>query len=116
MAMGMSYQEFWDASPFLVVSYRKAYKLKREAENEMAWLQGLYNYHAFSICLANAFSTNGKRYNYAEKPLDIFPLTEAEKKKREQEEIDKMYKQFEEIAKAQRNKKKAKEQKKQGGD
>ena len=36
--MGMSYEQFWDGHPHLAVAYRKAYKLKREIENEQAWL------------------------------------------------------------------------------
>ena len=39
MAMGMSYTEFWDGPPFLVVVYRKAFRIKREIENEQAWLK-----------------------------------------------------------------------------
>lgn len=89
--MGMTYEQFWDQSPYLVVSYRKAYRLRKEAENEMAWLQGLYNLDALAVCLANAFSKRGsKKATYLEHPIDIFPLTEQEKKRREAEEFKKM--------------------------
>lgn len=89
--MGMTYEQFWDGSPAIATAYRQAYRLKREAENEQAWLQGLYNYDAFSVTLANAFRSKGaKRQNYFEKPIDIFPLTEAEKQRREREEYAKM--------------------------
>ena len=81
MAMGMSYTEFWDGPPFLVVAYRKAFRIKREIENEQAWLQGLYVYDAFVVCMANMFSGRGaKKQSYLERPVDIFPLTEEEKK------------------------------------
>ena len=87
MAMGMSYAEFWDGEHEMATAYRKAYKLRRETENEQAWLQGLYVYDAFAVCLANAFSKRGaKQQQYIDKPIDIFPLSEAEKKRREQEE------------------------------
>lgn len=109
MAMGMTYAEFWDGQPQLAVAYRKAYKLKREMDNENAWLKGLYVYDAFCTCLANAFSKRGsKRYNYIEKPIDLFPLDEKEKKKREQEEFAKMQKVLEDMARKQRRKKKQK--------
>lgn len=105
--MGMTYEQYWDMSPYLVIAYRKAYKLKREIANEQAWLQGLYVYDAFAVCMANAFAKRGaKKENYLEKPVDIFPLTDAEKKRREQEEQGKMQQAMEAIARKQRSKKK----------
>lgn len=105
--MGMTYEQFWEQSPYLAVAYRKAFKLKREIANEQAWLQGLYVYDAFAVCMANAFAKRGaKKENYFEKPVDIFPLTDSEKERREQEERDKMQKAMEAIARKQRRKKK----------
>jgi len=105
--MGMTYEQFWEQSPYLVIAYRKAYKLKREIANEQAWLQGLYVYDAFAVCMANAFAKRGaKKVDYLEKPVDIFPLTDAEKERREQEERDKMQQAMEAIARKQRRKKK----------
>ena len=89
--MGMTYEQYWDGPPHIAIAYRKAYRLKREAENELAWLQGMYIYDAFAVTLANAFRSKGaKRQSYLERPIDIFPLTEAEKQRREQEETKKM--------------------------
>jgi len=105
--MGMTYEQYWDMSPYLVIAYRRAYKLKREIANEQAWLQGLYVYDAFAVCMANAFAKRGaKKVDYLEKPVDIFPLTDAEKERREQEERDKMQQAMEAIARKQRRKKK----------
>lgn len=105
--MGMTYEQYWDMSPYLVIAYRKAYKLKREIANEQAWLQGLYVYDAFAVCMANAFAKRGaKKIDYLEKPVDIFPLTDAEKERREQEERYKMQQAMEAIARKQRRKKK----------
>jgi FixJ family two-component response regulator len=105
--MGMTYEQYWEMSPSLVIAYRKAYKLKREIANEQAWLQGLYVYDAFAVCMANAFAKRGaKKVDYLEKPVDIFPLTDAEKERREQEERDKMQQAMEAIARKQRRKKK----------
>ena len=107
--MGMTPTQYWDESPYLVVAYRKAYRLKREAENEQAWLQGLYVFDAFAVCLANVFAKRGaKKQQYIEQPLDIFPLTEKEKKRREQEEQKKMQQAMETIARKQRMYKKQK--------
>lgn len=105
--MGMTYEQYWDASPYLAVSYRKAYKLRREMENEQAWLEGVYNYYAFAVCLTNAFSKRGaKKEQYLERPFDLFPLTEREKKRREREEIKKMDEALQAIRNAQQRKKK----------
>lgn len=99
-------EQYWEQSPFLAVVYRKAYKLRRETENEQAWLQGLYFYDAVAVCFANAFSKRGaKKQNYFEHPLDIFPLTEKEKKRREKEEMLKMQEAMKAIARKQRQKK-----------
>ena len=106
MAMGMTPEQFWDESPLLAVYYRKAFRLKREIDNEQAWLAGLYVYDAFAVCLANAFSKRGsKKHDYLEKPIDLFPLTEREKKRREQQEYAKMQEAMEAIRKKQRMKK-----------
>lgn len=109
MAMGMSYEQFWDGHPHLVVAYRKAYKLKREIENEQAWLQGLYVFDAFAVCLANVFAKRGaKKQTYLERPIDIFPLTEQEKQRREREANAKMQAAMEAMRRMQQRKKKQK--------
>ena len=105
--MGMSYEQYWEGSPFLAVVYRKAYRLKRQIENEQAWLQGLYFYDAFAVCLANAFGKKGgKKQQYVDRPFDIFPLTEKEKKRRELEAELKMQQAMKEMARRQRQIKK----------
>lgn len=107
--MGMSYEDYWEGPPSLAITYRKAYKLKREMENEQAWLQGLYVYDAFAVCLANAFRKSGaKLHEYLDKPIDIFPLTEKEKKRREREEFEKMRQAMEAMARKRRSRKKQK--------
>jgi len=51
----------------------------------------MYTYDAFAVTLANAFRSKGaKLQRYMEKPIDIFPLSEAEKQRREREEMKKM--------------------------
>ena len=107
--MGMTYEQYWEQSPYLAVAYRKAYRLRREADNEQAWLQGLYVFDAFAVCLANAFAKRGsKKQNYIEKPIDIYPLTEREKKHREAEENAKMQAAMEAMVREQRRRKKSK--------
>lgn len=105
--MGMTWEQYWEQSPFLAVVFRKAYKMKRETENEQAWLQGLYFYDAIAVCLSNVFAKRGtKKQSYLDKPIDLFPLTDREKKRREQEEYAKMQKAMEMMARKQRQQKK----------
>jgi hypothetical protein len=107
--MGMSYEQYWEQSPYLTVAYRKAYRIKRETENEQAWLQGLYVFDAFAVVLANVFSKRGaKKQKYIERPIDIFPLTEREKKRRDEEENAKMQAVMESMVRKQRAKRKPK--------
>lgn len=104
--MGMSYEQYWEGDPRLAVAYREAYRLRREMDNEQAWLQGFYMHYGFSVSLANAFSKRGaKKETYIEQPIDIFPLTEEEKKRREEKETRKMQEAMRQmIRKQQRNK------------
>ena len=108
--MGMTYEQFWDGPPAIAVAYRKAYRLKRECDNEQAWLQGLYVFNAFAVCLANTFAKRGaKKHTYLERPIDIFPISEAEKQRREQEEWKKMDAALQAIRKQQMAKQKPKQ-------
>ena len=105
----MTYEQYWEESPYLAVAYRKAHRLKRELDNEQAWLAGMYVYAAVAVCMANVFSKRGaKKHNYLERPMDIFPLTEREKKKREKEEYAKMQQAMEAMVRKQRREKKQK--------
>lgn len=105
----MTYEQYWERSPYLAVAYRKAYRLRREMENEQAWIQGLYVFDAFTVCLANAFSKRGsKKQTYIEKPIDIFPISEREKMRREAQENAKMQQAMEAMMAKQRQRKKQK--------
>lgn len=108
----MSYEQYWDGPPSIARAYRKAHRLKREMENEQAWLQGMYFYDAVAVSLSNAFrAKGGKKLNYMERPFDIFPLTEKEKKRREKAEYAKMQQAMEAMIRQQRM-----EKSKQGDD
>ena len=105
----MSETQFWDGDPFLAVAYREAYRLKRQLDNEQAWLEGLYNLDAFAVVLSNAFSKRGsKQQKYLERPIDIYPLTEEEKQRRLEEENKRMTDALKAMQRSQRTKKKPK--------
>jgi len=107
--MGMTPEQYWEQDPYLAVAYRKAYRLKRKADNEQAWLQGFYNCYAFTVSLGNVVRNPGQRtQNYLEKPIDFLPPTPAEQKKKERENRAKMQKVMEELIRKQRQQKQTK--------
>ena len=79
MMYGMTYEQYWYGDPWAMKAYRQAYDLRNRRENEMMWINGMYFANALSIVLHNAFSKKGTPpKKYMEKPLDVFPKTEAE--------------------------------------
>ncbi len=64
LAIGMTYELYWDGRPELAISYRKADVLKQQRSNNDAWLQGAY------IRLAVA-STLDKKAKYPKAPFDL---------------------------------------------
>ncbi len=74
----MTYEQFWIGDPFLVVPYRKVHELRIEQRNQELWLQGLYIYNAVSVAINNAFSKQKEKY--INKPLQLFPPSEDERK------------------------------------
>lgn len=74
LAIGMTYELYWESDPQLVIAYRKADKLKRQRDNEGQWWQGLYIYNAL-CCVAPIFRDFGKKgtkaHPYPETPYAI---------------------------------------------
>ena len=82
MALGVTYDEFWNGDYTHLKYYIEKNKLENGKRNHELWLQGLYNYIAFTTALENAFSKKGSApKRYIEKPLRITPLSEEEKRK-----------------------------------
>ena len=78
MAIGMSYDEFWNKDPFIAKTYLKAHEIRQKQENERLWLQGYYNYIAFAYVspIFNPFAKRGtKPIAYPSKPI---PLNQEE--------------------------------------
>ena len=97
MAMGMSYNEYWDGEPYAVKHYREAYKIKTDEFNAQAWLQGMYNFIGVATALNNGF--NSKKEEYPNKPIDLHPKQETPEEIRER--YYQRFKQMEELWKAQ---------------
>ena len=78
----MSTEEFWFGEPKLAAIFRKAHEMRNEMRNQELWMQGLYNYRAFSSVaemLASSFS-GGKSKPKNAYPEYPFPITEREQK------------------------------------
>ena len=85
LAIGMTYDQYWNDDPTLVKHYRKADEIKKERRNEELWLQGMYIYEA--LCdvspVLHAFAKKGtKPQPYSEKP---YAITETQHRRVEEE-------------------------------
>ena len=87
LVYGMTWEQYWFGDPWIAEAYREAHLLRRRMINEELWISGLYNTSAFGSVIASAF---GKRKDYAEKPFDIFPKTQIEKREEERHERNKL--------------------------
>ena len=92
LAIGMSYAEYWEGDPKLTQYYRKAYQIKQDEINYIAWLQGLYEYDAVSTALHNALRGFGKNKppakDYAKQPYEFRNKVKTEAEKAKEVEIE----------------------------
>lgn len=115
LAIGMTYEQYWYASPSLVIAFRKAHKLKIQMQNEQMYLQGVYNFKAVETALSN-FHLDGKHHknnDYLKEPFKIFPDTKEEKERKKRLEQEKINSYFRSIMAAQKARRE-KEQKENG--
>ena len=87
MAMGMTYEQFWDGDVRLVKAYREADAIRRRRKNEELWLEGVYMAEALSATVGNMFS-KGNKHQYPSEPIPI--TVEEQEARREREEKAKM--------------------------
>lgn len=78
MSIGVPYDEFWYGDYCKLKYYENTYRLTKKMKNELLWLQGMYDYEAFSVTLARAFDKHSKA-DYSKKPYEIVEKTEREK-------------------------------------
>ena len=87
MAMGMTYDQFWDGDAMMAKSFREADMIRRRRRNEELWLEGIYTAEALRATVGNMFE-KGTKHQY---PSEPFPITAAEQQeRREREEKAKM--------------------------
>lgn len=97
--MGMTWEQFWEQDCFLVKAYRKAWEIRQEHENQMAWLYGMYIYDALNSTpiIVSGFAKGNQQHRktYPEKPYEL-GITKKKKspaemeKERKQEALEKM--------------------------
>lgn len=84
MAMGMTYDEFWNGDCTMVKAFRKAHALKNDMSNHAAWLQGAYFYNAL-CCVApvlHAFAKSGTKVQpYPSEPYALHAKPSNRKKR-----------------------------------
>lgn len=75
IAMGMTYEQFWDGDNEIPKMIRKAYEKQQDAKNREFWLQGMYFYEA--LCdvapILRAFSKAKRPSPYAKEPYKLEP-------------------------------------------
>lgn len=90
MALGMTYQEYWDGDAQMAKYFRDAEEYKQEKENHRAWLHGFYIYSALLDVapVLNAMSKKKKPRPYIATPIPI--SNKASKRAKDTENRKKM--------------------------
>lgn len=86
MAIGMSYDEYWNGDCTLTKVYQEIHEIKKKEKNHELWLQGMYIYEALCkvVPAMRAFAKKGtKPEPYSSEP---YPLTLREVRERQERE------------------------------
>lgn len=77
LAMGMTYDQFWNDDVELVKFYREAFLLKQQLKEQDMWIQGAY----FCEAIASCFADKKKPVHYPKEPHGYFEKHRAEKQR-----------------------------------
>lgn len=92
LAIGMTYDQFWNQDVELVKAYREADKIKRDLRNQDMWIQGAYIYEAIldaaPVLRFSLSNTPQEPIPYRDEPIPFFE-SKAEKEEREEWEKEK---------------------------
>lgn len=88
LAIGMSYDLYWNGDCRLTECYRRAEEIKQRQRNQELWLQGMYIYEA--LCdvspILQAFAKKGtKPTPYSSEPYAITAKQVQEKRERQEQ-------------------------------
>ena len=77
----MSEEQFWRANPAIIKVWEKAWKMEQNRKNELIHTM-VGNYGLSALCYAIDHCLNGRKAKtkYMKKPIQLFELTEKEKK------------------------------------
>lgn len=94
----MTEEEFWKSNPTKIEVWETAWKEEQKYKNQLIHsFVGTYVLNAVSVAIDHSLNGPKARSKYIEKPIQLFPLTEEEKKAEQKKAIA----QFMEWAKAQ---------------
>lgn len=101
LAIGMTYEQYWEGNCQLVKAYRKAARIKQDLRNQDAWLLGAYFYEALCDAspLFRAFAKKGtKAIPYRTEPFAFkVESEEPEDRKTSEEKQDEKAKSYMEM-------------------
>lgn len=87
LAIGMSYEQFWDDRPELVIPYRRADEIRRRRMNEELWLNGMYTADALLATVGNMLSKGAKnQYPTEPRPITLSEIEERRERERRAKE------------------------------
>ena len=87
MALGVPADEYWNGDYTMLKFYVERHRIAVEQRNEELWLQGMYNYEALKVALAQAFDKHSTA-KYPEKPHRLTPLTEDEQQAENEKKVE----------------------------
>ena len=91
LAIGVTYEQYWNEDCTLVKYYREAFEIKKRIRNQELWLQGKYFYDALIEVspILRAFAKNGSTPEpYTSEP---YPLSEKELQEKKEREAKAKY-------------------------
>lgn len=72
MALGITWEQFWDMNPRIVNAHIEGHKLFVQEQNALYHLEGAYTKSALDATVGNLFKKKGaKAIEYPAKPFDI---------------------------------------------
>ena len=85
---GMTEEQFWRSNPRIIKTWEKAWKAEENRKNNLIHSY-VGNYVMSAVTVAVEHCLNGKKAKskYTEKPIQLFPLTEEEKKREQKKAI-----------------------------
>ena len=87
LAMGMTYEQYWDGDVCAHRAYREAKRIRTLERNRDMWLQGMYIYEALlDVAQYNKAFSKSKPRPYRDAPYDLFEAERKEREEREQRE------------------------------